>query len=250
MNTLIIEDEPLAAERLQNLLSAQNQPIIVIKVIDSVKASIIYLKNYPEPDLIFMDIMLADGQSFEIFEHVNINVPIIFTTAYNEFALQAFKVNSIDYLLKPIDPQLLDQALKKLKTIRQSQDQLKNLFQSTLFKESAVYKSRFLVKSGETFTPVAISEIAYFVYEDKITFLYTNTGKRFMLDYSLDELEKMLDLKLFFRLNRQYLSSFSAVKSVHSYFNSKLKVHLLPHAADDIIVSKEKAASLKAWLDL
>jgi DNA-binding LytR/AlgR family response regulator len=250
MTILIIEDEPLAAERLQSLLLELDHSFTVTKVIDSVKESVSYLKISPTPDLIFMDIMLADGQSFEIFEQVDINAPIIFTTAHDDFALKAFKVNSVDYLLKPIDPLLLKQSLKKFDTINRNFHELKGFFQSLLIKENAAYKGRFLVKSGETYTPVIISDIACFSYEDKLTFLYTNTGKRFMLDYSLDELEAMLDPKLFFRLNRQYLSSFSAIKSVHNYFNSKLKVYLFPEIADGITVSKERAPGLKVWLDL
>jgi len=250
MDILIIEDEPLAAERLQNLLLESDKKFRIVKVTDSVEASVAWLKAADAPDLIFMDIMLADGQSFEIFDYVDLQVPVIFTTAYDEFALQAFKVNSIDYLLKPVDPLLLKQALKKFHALVPDAEQIKKLVQSFLPSGRQEYKNRFLVKSGETYTPVVLTEIAFFSYEDKLSFLYTNAGKRYMLDYSLDELETMLDPKLFFRLNRQYLSSFSAIKSVHNYFNSKLKVIVSPEVPDGIVVSKERAPALKIWLDL
>lgn len=250
MKILIIEDEPLAAERLQSLLMQYNQHFVITAILDSVTSSVNYLNSFNTPDLIFMDIMLADGQSFEIFEKIDINVPVIFTTAYDEFALKAFKVNSVDYLLKPIDSMLLNQALKKFMTISRNFDKIREFVKSLMVTEPMLYKSRFLVKSGETYIPVILSEIAYFSYEDKLTFLYTKAAKRFMLDQSLDELESLLDPKLFFRLNRQYLSSFAAIKSVHPYFNSKLKVHLSPGAVDAITVSRERASNLKAWLDL
>jgi len=250
MNILIIEDEPLAAERLQNLLMQYDQHFVITAILDSVTASVNYLNNFVAPDLIFMDIMLADGQSFDIFEKIDVNVPVIFTTAYDEFALKAFKVNSVDYLLKPVDPTLLSKALKKFMTIGRDFDKIKEFVKSLIVNDAVPYKSRFLVKSGKTYTPVILSEIAYFSYEKKLTFLYTKTAKRFMLDQSLDELESMLDPKLFFRLNRQYLSSFSAIKSVHPYFNSKLRVHLLPDAINEITVSRERAGNLMAWLDL
>jgi len=255
MKVLIIEDEAPAARRLQSLLAEYDPSIQTSAVIDSVEDAVAWLNNYPHPELIFMDIMLADGQSFEIFEHVEITVPIIFTTAYDEFAIKAFKVNSIDYLLKPIEPQLLAMALKKYHSIRQSPGNLKELMESLLLggiksqKSRPDFKNRFLIKSGDKFIPIEISQVAYFSFEDKLTFLHTIHQKRHMLDHTLDELETLVDPSLFFRLNRQHIASFSSIKTVHNYFNGKLKVYLNPEVKDGIIVSKERAPFFKLWLN-
>ena len=255
MKVLIIEDEAPAARRLQSLLTECDPSIQISAVIDSIEDAVAWLNNYPHPELIFMDIMLADGQSFEIFEHVDIAVPIIFTTAYDEFAIKAFKVNSIDYLLKPIEPQLLATALKKYNSIQRSTVNLKEVMESLLLdgiksqKSGADFKNRFLIKSGDKFIPIETSQVAYFSFEDKLTFLHTIHQKRHMLDYTLDELETLIDPRLFFRLNRQYIASFSSIKTVHNYFNGKLKVYLTPDVKDGIIVSKERATFFKLWLN-
>lgn len=255
MKVLIVEDEAPAARRLQLLLAEYDPKIQVVAVIDSIEDAVEWLRNFPHPELIFMDIMLADGQSFEIFEQVEIKTPIIFTTAYDEFAIKAFKVNSIDYLLKPIDPPLLAAALKKHNTIFHSPENLKTVIESLLvtgFKGNESrpdYKNRFLIKSGDKFFPVETSQVAYFVFEDKLTFLYTIQQKRYMLDHTLDELEKLVDPNLFFRLNRQYITSFSSIKTVHNYFNGKLKVYVQPEIPSGIIVSKERAPYFKQWLN-
>src|SRR5260221_1111560 len=179
MKVLIIEDEAPAARRLQSLLAEYDPSIQISAVIDSIEDAVTWLNNYPHPELIFMDIMLADGQSFEIFEHVEITVPIIFTTAYDEFAIKAFKVNSIDYLLKPIEPQLLAMALKKYNSTQRSTVNLNEIMESLLVggiksqKSRPDFKNRFLIKSGDKFIPIEISQVAYFSFEDKLTFLHT-----------------------------------------------------------------------------
>jgi DNA-binding LytR/AlgR family response regulator len=256
MKVLIIEDEAPAARRLQSLLAEYDPSIQISAVIDSIEDAVAWLKNYPHPELIFMDIMLADGQSFEIFEHVEITVPIIFTTAYDEFAIKAFKVNSIDYLLKPVEPQLLAMALKKYHSIiRQSPGNLKEIMESLLQggiktqKSRPDFKNRFLIKQGDKFIPIEISRVAYFSFEEKLTFLHTINQKRYMLDHTLDELETLIDPNLFFRLNRQYIASFSSIKTVHNYFNGKLKVYLNPDVNEGVIISKERATFFKSWLN-
>ncbi len=253
MNILIIEDEALAARRLKNLLLEYDPDINILDVIDSVEDAVFWFKDHPQPDLIFMDIMLADGQSFEIFEHAEVKTPVIFTTAFDEFAIQAFKVNSIDYLLKPVEPQLLDGAMRKFHSMHPASDNFKAIIESLISGRSAEikpqYRNRFLVKQGDKFIPISITEVAYFSFEDKLSFLNTSGNKRYILDYTLDELDKMLDPNLFFRLNRQYITSFSTVMSVHNYFNGKLKVYVDPEVSSGIIVSKNRANQFKQWLN-
>jgi len=255
MKVLIIEDEHLAARRLQAMLAEIDPAIQVIKIIDSVEEAVDWFRQFPHPELIFMDIMLADGQSFEIFDAVEINAPVIFTTAYDEFAIKAFKVNSIDYLLKPIDQDLLKTALKKFYNNTTSQGNIKQMVESLLANNYKTheglsdYKKRFLIKTGDKFIPVSIAEVAYFSFVDKLTFLTTTAQKRYMLDHTLDEIEKLVDPHVFFRLNRQYIAAFSAIKIVHNYFNGKLKVMMAPEVAEGVVVSKERAQLLKSWLN-
>lgn len=253
MNILIIEDEALAARRLKNLLLEYDPAINVLDVIDSVEDAVFWFNDHPQPDLIFMDIMLADGQSFEIFEHAEVKTPVIFTTAFDEFAIQAFKVNSIDYLLKPVEPQVLDDAMRKFHAMHPAPDNFKAIIESLVSGRSQEkkpqYRNRFLIKQGDKFIPISITEAAHFSFEDKLSFLNTTGNKRYMLDYTLDELDKMLDPDVFFRLNRQYITSISAVRSVHNYFNGKLKVYVGPEVSSGIIVSKNRANQFKQWLN-
>ena len=255
MTVLIIEDEELAAERLAGMLLKMDSLIEIVSVIDSVEDSILWLKENTAPDLIFMDIMLADGNSFEIFDEVDITSFIIFTTAYNDYAIKAFKVNSIDYLLKPIEADLLANALTKFKMLSPAKSETgeiaKILYDLQKGSKSPPrdYKERFLVKTGNKLIPIVVSDINYFSYENKLTFLYNNKGMRYMLENRLEELDLMLDPNNFFRLNRQFITSFYAVKTVHNYFNSKLKVFLNDGPLDGIIVSRYRANLLKEWLN-
>ncbi|MBE9583274.1 response regulator transcription factor [Mucilaginibacter sp. JRF] len=254
MRILLIEDEVLAAKRLASLISNYDPEIVVLDIIDSVEDAVIWLNTNPSPDLIFMDIMLADGQSFEIFEQTEVKAPVIFTTAFDEFAIKAFKVNSIDYLLKPVEPQLLDMAMRKFDRLQPRPENFREIVESLLIGVASnkypapTYKKRFLVKQGDKYIPIAITDVAYFSFEDKLSFLYTRGKKRYMLDHTLDELDKMLDPAAFFRLNRQYITSFPAVKTIHNYFNGKLKVYVTPDLPDGIVVSKSRAALFKQWL--
>jgi len=248
MKVLIIEDENPAARRLQKLLGECNQSISVLHVCDSISESVKWLSANPAPELIFMDIQLADGLSFEIFKLVDIDCPVIFTTAFDEYALKAFKVNSIDYLLKPLNKPDLEIALQKhnnLKGIAKPNfdDLIKSLLQN-----NTNYKERFLVNKGSKFIPVSIAEIAYFYSEDKVTFLKTINNERYILQFTIEELENSLNPMLFFRANRQILVKIDAILSVENSFNSKLKLKITPNFADEIIISREKAVAFKEWL--
>jgi len=248
MKILIIEDENLAAKRLIKLVKEEIPDCEIFGNLDTVVASVEWLKNNPEPDLIFLDIQLADGISFEIFEKIKINSPIIFCTAYDQYAIKAFKLNSIDYLLKPVDPEDLSHALNKFQSGRKvpsvTLDQIKLLLQPA----QKTYKNRFLVKIGERIQTIDIQEIAYFFSEDKVTLLQTRQGKKFIVDYTLDEVEDMLDPERFFRLNRKYISSINAVKEVFTYSNSRLKIHLENCSDNDILISRERMGLFKNWL--
>ena len=248
MKILIIEDENLAAKRLITLVKEQLPEAQIFGNLDTVTSSVDWLRNNSEPDLIFLDIQLADGVSFEIFEKIKVNSPIVFCTAYDQYAIKAFKLNSIDYLLKPIDPDELKQAIAKFKAGKKesviSIDQIRNLLQPA----RKTYKSRFLVKQGERIQAIDVQDISFFFSEDKVTLLQSRQGKKFVVDYTLDEVEDMLDPETFFRLNRKYITSVSAIKEVFSYSNSRLKIHLENSTDNDILVSREKTSPFKTWL--
>lgn len=254
MKIIIIEDEPLAAKRLQKLFLEIEKDAEVIAMFDSVKRSTEWLSKNTAPDLLLMDIQLSDGLCFDIFSKVNIETPVIFTTAYDEFALKAFKVNSVDYLLKPIDKDELQKAINKFKTqsgIKNagiSSVQMNNVIE-LLSKQHQQYKTRFLVKLGERLEPVSVNDIQYFFAEEKLTFLVTLQGKKLVIDPSLDELEPQLDPLQFFRLNRQYIASIHSIGNIFTHLNGKLKVLVKGLEKEDIFVSRERAPEFKKWLD-
>lgn len=253
MNVLIIEDERPAATRLERLLKNHNQNINVLDKIDSVKKAVQWLRSPGNsPELIFMDIQLADGLSFEIFEHVEIEVPVIFTTAFDEYALKAFKVNSIDYLLKPVDDEELQAAFKKLDRLAVSQQQKSHMLEQinqAMSMLTSKYKSRFLIKTGEHIRSVAVDDIFYFFTRDKASFCCTQEGRNHLLDHSLEQINAMVDPAVFFRINRQYLISLHAITDIISYSNSRLKVMMKNCPDEDIIVSRDRVNDFKAWLD-
>lgn len=252
MKILIIEDEKAAAKRLISLIQQLDAQAEILDVLDTVKLSVRWLKEKPSPDLIFMDIQLADGLSFDIFEQYALSVPVIFTTAYDQYAIKAFKVNSIDYLLKPIAPEELKDALAKFKNhyspppsaqidFRQIQQTMKALTQE--------YKSRFIVKVGEHIRAVDVKDIHYFCSREKMTYMYTNEGKHYIIDYSLDQLENSLNPKVFFRISRKYIVSLQAITDIITYSSSRLRLILRQSDDKDILVSRERVAGFKAWLD-
>lgn len=254
MNILIIEDEYPAAERLQQLLDELPEATEVVAVLDSVEAAVKWLREQSAPDLILSDIQLSDGLSFEIFEQVPTSTPIVFTTSYDEYAIQAFRVRSIDYLLKPIKLQELKRAIAKYQQFWQDfseNDQLQKMEQllDSLNHSGKQYKKRFLVKKGEQLLPVTDEEIAYFYTENELVFLHTHEGKKFVLDYTLEHLEQMLDPARFFRINRQFILQMSAIAQIHTYFSNRYKLMVQPRPQDDVIVSKGKARAFRLWLE-
>ncbi|TDQ16997.1 LytTR family two component transcriptional regulator [Algoriphagus boseongensis] len=249
MKILIIEDEKPAANRLIRLLQEYFPEDQLIGNLDTISSAVRWLSENSSPDLLFCDIQLADGLSFEIFKKVQVKAPVIFTTAYDQYAIQAFQVNAIDYLLKPIDPKDLDRAVEKFKS-RKTQPNLDlELIKSLLQPQEKSFKSRFLVRFGEKIQSIPVEEIAFFFSEERVTFLQTDAGKKFVLDSTLEQVENQVDPEVFFRINRKYLSRIEAVEEVFSYSNSRLKVKLHHCPDQDILISREKVAEFKAWLD-
>lgn len=255
MKILIIEDEHLAARKLQKLVMDIDPSVQIVGMTESIESSVNWLKSNPHPDVILMDIELADGQSFEIFNRTEVHSTIIFTTAYDEYALKAFKVNSIDYLLKPVRPEDLTRALDKFKSMKsanttaESQVNIEKLLTELRHSQSSKnFRERFLVKQGQKLITVETTEIAFFYAEDRLNFLKTKGGQKFIIDYTLDELETQLDPSVFFRLNRQFIAHVKSIESVHPYFNSKLKIYLKPAVEEEVLVSREKASEFKAWM--
>lgn len=253
MKILIIEDEPHAAQRLESLVTELIPNGQILGKIDTVKKSVHWLKSNDRPDLIFMDIQLADGLSFQIFEQHVINSPVIFTTAYDEYALKAFKVNSIDYILKPVDKAELQSALTKLQNLSGTgaagqKDMLSNigLAVEMLLKK---FKTRFVIKVGEHLRTIEVAAIRYFFSQEKTTFCVTDDNRNHILDYTLEQLEEMLDPAEFFRINRKYLVRSNAIQDIINYTNSRLKLILKGSQDNDIIVARERVQEFKNWLD-
>ncbi|WNJ17288.1 LytTR family DNA-binding domain-containing protein [Pontibacter sp. G13] len=254
MKILIIEDEALAAERLETLVKKYDQNIEVAGVAASVEEAEQWFLEHGQPDLAFMDIHLSDGRSFELFEKVEVTCPIIFTTSYDEYALEAFEVNSVDYLLKPLRYEKVEKAMMKLAGMREAlaQEQPKmdlTALLNQLSQPGQTYKSRFLVKNGQHIRSIKVEDIAYFYADSKISLMMTFEGRRFPVDYSLDRISEMLDPQHFFRVNRRYMVHFDSVDAIHPYFKGRLKIELSPAIDDDIVVSSDRTPLFKQWLD-
>lgn len=253
MNILIIEDETAASNRLKSMLHGIDPSIIVLAIIDSIEDAVAWLLSHQEPDIIFADIQLSDGICFDIFRQVQPQCAVIFTTAYDEYAMDAFTVNSIDYLLKPIHAEDLKKSLAKYQAMKivfssEKEHPIQSLL-SQLDRKGKPYKTRFLVKSGQNMKPVSIEEAAYFMIESQLVFLITHDNKRYLVEHTLDELEKSLDPDRFFRINRQMIISLSSVAAIYPYFNSRLKLDLIPALDSEILVSRMKVSDFKNWLD-
>lgn len=253
MQVLIIEDEQLAAERMVELLNLYDKTIEVAETFDSIKNSVQWLTNNPQPNLIFMDIQLADGLCFDIFEQVTLECPVIFTTAYEEYAIKAFKVNSVDYLLKPIDFSELKTSIEKFQkhfqVLNQASIIQSDLIQSVKKMLLRPYKNRFVIKVGEHLKSVSTDEILYFFSLEKTTNIYTSNSKKFIVDYSLDHLTGLLDNEKFFRVSRKHIINRDAISDIIVYSKSRLKVKLINQGEDDLIVSRDKVNAFKKWLD-
>ncbi|MBS3914402.1 MAG: response regulator transcription factor [Bacteroidetes bacterium] len=254
MNIFIVEDEDLAVRKLQKTLMGIDPNIVISGTADSISASVEWLSNNPQPDLILMDIELADGQSFEIFNRIKVISPVIFTTSYDEFALKAFKVNSIDYLLKPVQKEDLEAALNKFKALNQKSQEnyetkmsrlIQELRQSVQPKE---YRRRYLVKYQQKFISIDVDDIAYFYSDDKLTFIKTHDDHKYILDYTMDEIEGVADPTTFFRVNRAFIISVKCIDKIQDYFGNRLKLILQPEMDKEVLVSREKVSDFKVWL--
>jgi DNA-binding LytR/AlgR family response regulator len=249
MKVLIIEDERPAAEKLESLLLDINPSIGIVGRLQSVLESINWLHSNSRPDMIFMDIQLDDGICFEIFDAIRIETPVVFTTAYDSYAVRAFQVNSIDYLLKPIEKEPLARALEKYKSIFERNISHQNLPEDLTIRVAVPYKTRFFVKIGNHFHSVPVDNIIAFYNLERSVFFKTSEGKTFTIDYSLDQVQKLVDPEKFFRINRNYIIQITAIQDIYNYSSSRLglKINGIDHL--DLIVSREKVNEFKKWLD-
>jgi DNA-binding LytR/AlgR family response regulator len=255
LKAVIIEDEQLIAKELQYKITEVAQDVEIIQVIPSLKTAFKWFMDNAEPDLIFADIQLSDGISFEIFQRYNLKCPVIFTTAYDEYALQAFKVNGIDYLLKPVDVDDLSKAIEKCKTIIASKAEypkdIQHLmeFMSNPSAMKSKFKEKFIVSHRKEWLPVLVKDIACF-YRDSINYIYTFTGEKYVLDFAtLEEVEELLDPNIFYRSNRQSIINVNAIQSVKPHDNQKLTVTMKTPLKLEVDISREKAPSFKKWID-
>lgn len=251
MKVLIVEDEKMAANRLTKLLAELAPEAQVAGQLDSVKRAADWLSSNTA-DLLFFDIQLADGLSFEILEKVKVEAPIIFTTAFDEYAIKAFKVNSVDYLLKPIDPKELEAAIGKFKSQFQSSSQPMldlSAIEQAMKQMTRKFKERFVVKIGEHIRTLEVADTAFFFSQEKATYLQNSDQKRFIIDYTLEQVQELIDPEEFFRINRKYLISMRAINDIVSYSNSRLRIILNGSDEMDAIVSRDKVQDFKRWLD-
>lgn len=247
MKVVIIEDEFFSAEKLSHQLHKIDDSIEVLAILPSVESCLEWFRTHPEPDLIISDIQLEDKQSFELFEQLPIEAPIIYTTAFDQYAIQAFKQNSIDYLLKPVDPDELRAAIKKYENL-EYRIQQKGL--SIQPKPREGYKERFLVKKGSQLAVIRIGEIAYFKSDQKLSFLVTNDNQKYIIELTLDQLTEQLDPKRFNRISRNRLISVDSIAKIHNHFNGRLKLELIPPEEEEVFVSRDRVPQFKEWLDL
>lgn len=254
MDVLLIEDELQAALRVEHLLKELKPDASLIGKIDSVKKAVQYFRTSPPPDLALMDIQLADGTSFEIFEQCQVTCPVIFITAYDAYAVKAFKVNSVDYILKPLDRDEFRSALGKFETLHRrpgnnEEGHLLGNISEAIRMLTRKFKTRFVIKVGEHLRTVETRDILFFYSQDKTTFCNTVENRNQIIDYTLEQLEDILDPEVFYRVNRKYLVSATAIRDIIHYSNSRLKLILRNSGDSDIIVARERVQEFKAWLD-
>lgn len=255
MKILIVEDEELAVKKLQKTLHSVEPDANVVGITDSIKSTVEWLQENEKPDLILMDIELADGQSFEIFNLTEVKSPVVFTTSYDEYALKAFKVNSIDYLLKPVQKEELEKSLQKFRNLAFMQNEnkdgismeniIKELQQKLLPKE---YRKRFLVKNGQKLVSIEVDDIRYFFSDGRLNFFKTADNKKFVVDYTMDELEDMLDPEKYFRTSRSFYVSINSIEKIDDYFGNRLILQLKPSIDKEALVSREKVTDFKKWM--
>lgn len=258
MKVFIVEDEPLAVKKLIRLLEEVAYDVEVVGSAGGINTAVEWLETNPLPDLIFLDIELSDGQSFEIFQRTKVKSPVIFVTSYDEFALQAFKVNSIDYLLKPVQREDLVNAIAKFRDLKLQYARdanpisanIENLLM-TLSRGVATakeYRTRFLVKHLQKYVTVEVADIAYFWSEGRINFFKNRAGQKYLVEYTMEEIEAMLDPQHWFRISRQFLVSVPSVAEIQPFFNNRLKLQLTPKEPEDVVVSRERVANFKTWM--
>jgi DNA-binding LytR/AlgR family response regulator len=254
MKILIVEDEELAVKKLQKTLLSIDRMVEVVGVTDSIKSTVDFLKQNPPPDLILMDIELADGQSFEVFNMVPVKNPVIFITSYDEYALKAFKVNSVDYLLKPVQKDELEAALNKYKELNvtdnnKGSSDINNLIKELQSKlQPKEYRKRFLVKQAQKLVSIEVDDIAYFYSDGRLNFFKTRDNRKFVVDYTMDELSDMLDPEKYFRISRAFYVSVESVDQIHDYFGNRLLLNLTPTLDKEALVSREKVMDFKKWM--
>lgn len=248
MKVLIIEDEPLAAERLSLLLQEYDTAIQILSVLDSIADTIDWLRCKPAPDVILLDIHLSDGYSFEIFQQLEVQTPIIFITAYDQYALQAFDLNSVHYLLKPVSLPDLAKALQKLQQFQLSSLQINALKQQLSVATKKEYKNRFLVKVGDRMFYQNAGQVAYFFAEEKQVYLVNDEGRKYIIEHSLEALEQVLTPEDFFRINRKFIVHCKAIREIRPYNNSRLRLLLQPNSPAEAVVSRERVSEFKAWV--
>lgn len=250
LSVLIIEDEIPNADRLKEMLKQLDSAIVIVGQLQTVRESIQWLREHKHPDLICMDIRLTDGLSFELFDEVEVQSQVIFITAYDQYALKAFEVNGIDYLLKPVEPHKLEKGIKKVKDRIGVADHsgMQDIFRKIEYRDP-VYRTRFLVAYRDMFVPVVAEDIAYFTSENKKNYLTTHQGHRYLIDQTLEELEQELDPQNFFRISRQYIVSVKSIHKIYQSFNGKLKIELIPAVEEHVLVSRDKSVHLKKWLN-
>jgi DNA-binding LytR/AlgR family response regulator len=257
MNILIVEDEELAVKKLQKTLAAVDSTANVVGITESIKGTVDWLHENPSPDLILMDIELCDGQSFEIFNLAEVKSPVIFTTSYDEYALKAFKVNSVDYLLKPIQKEDLQAAVNKFRQVKSSYENgagksainLDGLVKELQHKlQPKEFRKRFLVKHAQKLVSIEVDEIAYFYSDGRLNFFKAIDNKKYVVDYTMDELEDMLDPEKYFRISRSFYVSIESVDQIHDYFGNRLILSLKPSIDKEALVSREKVTDFKKWM--
>ncbi len=250
MNVLIIEDESLAADKLELMLKEVNPAISVMGKIGSIEESVKWLYQHTA-DLIFLDIQLSDGISFSIFEQISINTPIIFTTAYDQYAIKAFQVNSISYLLKPIRKNDLAESLKKFQNLKSAFSIDFDMLLANIQGREPDFRKRFLIQTGEKIRKIEVSEIAFFYVLEKGVYLRTFQGNSYSVEFTLDKLETLLNPSTFFRINRKYLVNINSIANMVAYSRGRVKLELKPNADDelDTIVSIDRSADFRKWLN-
>ena len=249
MKVLIFEDETLAADKLEATLMELQPDWQVVSRIKSISSAVEWLESNPHPDLIISDIRLLDGLCFEIFAKVKVEKPVIFTTAYDQYAIRAFEVNSIDYLLKPVQKEKLQASLAKLQLQKESGLPDYNEVLNFIKSNKTSYKSRFMVRLGQRIIAITSEKIGYFYSESKLTYIVTLDGKKFPIDQPLDELIDLLDPKRFFRANRQFIVAFDSIAEIHPYFKGRIKIMLQPKSEEEVVISSDRTPEFKKWID-